>query len=343
LDEIKSVALTRLDGAPAQLADQLGQVTVINLWATFCGPCLKELPFVQALADRYRGDETVRFLSICVDPLRSPEDLDAVKRVVQQVGLRVPLLLDKESRFFRIVNGRKPGDPLRSGVLFPVVIMDSDFRMLRESDIDTETPPPDWIALQRHYIDLALQGRIVEAQEEWKRRQEALTEPDPAADEPLQKVLLEMMEQDQGVRSDPGAERGAISVDDANVARLKEIIARVGWPRKRLVGWRGALAAWLVAQHADGDPVFQARCLDLLRRAAEEGEAAWKHVAYLTDRIRVGKGAKQLYGTQFQRRKGRLVPAPIEDPDHLDERRRTMGLKSFADYKMDVGATSDAL
>jgi hypothetical protein len=54
------------------------------------------------------------------------------------------------------------------------------------------------------------------------------------------------------------------TVDADNLAWLKEVVAEVGWPGQSMVGEDGAHAAWLLAQHADQDPAFQRRCLELL-------------------------------------------------------------------------------
>jgi Family of unknown function (DUF6624) len=65
-----------------------------------------------------------------------------------------------------------------------------------------------------------------------------------------------------------------------------------------MVGGDGAHAAWLLARHADQDPAFQRRCLELLTQAVASGEAAKIELAYLTDRV-LAEGKPQEYGTQF--------------------------------------------
>lgn len=116
--------------------------------------------------------------------------------------------------------------------------------------------------------------------------------------------------------------------EHARTARIREIVAERGWPGRSLVGDDGASAAWLLVQHADDDPSFQERTLELMRAAVEAGEADARDLAYLVDRVRVAHGKPQLYGTQF----GRSGPQPIEDEEHLDERRAAVGLEPFADY-----------
>lgn len=55
------------------------------------------------------------------------------------------------------------------------------------------------------------------------------------------------------------------------VERLKQIIAAQGWPTVTTAGRDGAEAAWLIAQHSDADPAFQARALELLTAGAQQG------------------------------------------------------------------------
>ena len=49
------VAFTDLKGKPASLADLKGKPAVVNLWATWCQPCLKEMPSLDRLQDRLAG------------------------------------------------------------------------------------------------------------------------------------------------------------------------------------------------------------------------------------------------------------------------------------------------
>jgi uncharacterized protein DUF6624 len=113
-------------------------------------------------------------------------------------------------------------------------------------------------------------------------------------------------------------------VDYRNTQVMKEIIAAYGWPGETLVGAIGTQAAWLLVQHADHDREFQKQCHHLLESAVKSGEAQAQHFAYLADRICVGDGVPQIYGTQLD--------YPITDLNHVDERRAAMGLDSLAEY-----------
>ncbi|MBX9624827.1 MAG: hypothetical protein K2X82_13560 [Gemmataceae bacterium] len=129
----------------------------------------------------------------------------------------------------------------------------------------------------------------------------------------------------------PAVKRMA-EVDDDNRAWLAKVVGAGGWPGASRVGPDGAHAAWLLVQHADADRPFQKKCLGLLREAVAAGEAEGKDLAYLTDRVRVGEGTPQVYGTQLRTVDGRMVPSPIEDDARVDERRKAVGLGPLAEY-----------
>jgi hypothetical protein len=120
------------------------------------------------------------------------------------------------------------------------------------------------------------------------------------------------------------------AIDRANTQRLKEIVARYGWPGNSLVGKEGANAAWLLVQHADKDRPFQKECLRLMEQAAAKGEVSKTNLAYLTDRVLVGK--QQRYGTQIREVNGHFKPEPIEDEGNVDKRRAEVGLEPLATY-----------
>jgi hypothetical protein len=124
-----------------------------------------------------------------------------------------------------------------------------------------------------------------------------------------------------------------IRVDISNTARLKQIIAKYGWPGQTLIGSMGCHAAWLLIQHADHDRAFQKQCLILLEKAVENNEAPASLLAYLTDRIRAQNGQPQIFGTQLD---GKLNPLPIEDEADVDERRAKVGLPPLSQYISDV-------
>lgn len=150
----------------------------------------------------------------------------------------------------------------------------------------------------------------------------------------LRRKLLQMLAKDQALRK-KGIDTS--SLDRENVIILKQILQQYGWPTYQLVGKKGAYAAWIIVQHADSSLAFQKYCLTLLQRALHQSQANPIHLAYLTDRILVHKGKKQLYGTQFYLdKKGIFRPRPIIQKATLDQRRLKMGLRSFKEYTLEM-------
>lgn len=160
----------------------------------------------------------------------------------------------------------------------------------------------------------------------------------------LRQELLDMFERDQRMRKTLMERYGyntPFSPDDAawfeatdttNTARMKEIITEHGWPSQTAVGQDGAMSAWLLVQHADKDPQFQRQCLELMQQAVAVGEASGSNFAYLTDRVRVGDGQPQIYGTQNRVVDGKVISAEIEDAARVDGRRAAVGLGPIAEY-----------
>jgi hypothetical protein len=159
----------------------------------------------------------------------------------------------------------------------------------------------------------------------------------------LRRELLAMVDADQRVREGFGSQMTIEqiaqmqAVDTKHTARMITIIDQHGWPGRSLVGDDGAHAAWLLVQHADAS--FMERCLSLMERAVSRGEASATDYAYLFDRVRMNQGKPQVYGTQFTSgADGKLVLHPIEDAEHVDERRREVGLPSMAEYERKIRA-----
>ena len=106
---------------------------------------------------------------------------------------------------------------------------------------------------------------------------------------------------------------------------LREIIARIGYPTVRKVGADASNAAWLIVQHAIGEPDFMREICARLRSLAPE-DADPRNAAFLEDRIRMYEGRPQLYGTQFDfDDSGVLSPVPFDDREAVNRRRAALG------------------
>ena len=87
-----------LDGTDFRLADHRGKIVFINLWATWCTPCVQELPHFDAL---FREKEDVAVLAV-----HSSLTTDDPAGYLADKGYTIPFALDTEDeRLFRLVNG----------------------------------------------------------------------------------------------------------------------------------------------------------------------------------------------------------------------------------------------
>ena len=123
-----------------------------------------------------------------------------------------------------------------------------------------------------------------------------------------------------------------VQSDATNLARLEAIISEHGWPGASMVGRDGVRAAFFILQHADHET--QVQYLPLVRAAVEAGELEPRSFALLQDRILVGEGKPQVFGTQLYTSDvtGKLELYPIEDEANVDSRRLEVGLEPLSDY-----------
>ena len=91
--------LPDMGGQAVRLSQLKGKVVLLNVWATWCGPCRKEMPTMEALARRLSGED---FVLLAVS-----QDVDGavtVKPYLQEGGYTFPVLLDVQGEV-----GRKYG------------------------------------------------------------------------------------------------------------------------------------------------------------------------------------------------------------------------------------------
>ena len=93
---------TLADGTPRTLADYAGQGVVLNLWATWCVPCVAEMPALDSLARQVR-DAGVVVLPLSSDRAGAP----AVERFYRDKGVQsLPVLLDPRGEAARALGAR---------------------------------------------------------------------------------------------------------------------------------------------------------------------------------------------------------------------------------------------
>lgn len=93
-----ALRLPLLEGDTADLAGYRGRVVLLNLWATWCPPCITELPSMQRVYEAYADDGLV-ILAVAVDALPGERQADGrivgvVSEFVDRFGLTFDVALD---------------------------------------------------------------------------------------------------------------------------------------------------------------------------------------------------------------------------------------------------------
>jgi cytochrome c biogenesis protein CcmG, thiol:disulfide interchange protein DsbE len=103
-----ALTVTELGGQKFDLAQARGKVVVINIWATWCPPCRKEMPALDAVYRKYH-DRGLDIVGLSADHLRR---LSEVKKVMQSFSYPAAMLADAQ------VNGfGQPGEIPESFVI----------------------------------------------------------------------------------------------------------------------------------------------------------------------------------------------------------------------------------
>ena len=83
--------LKALDGTNLRLAEQRGDIMLINFWASWCGPCIQEMPALEKLAQKYQ------MLGVQVWGVNVENDSAAAKTYLAKVQVSFPILFDVDN------------------------------------------------------------------------------------------------------------------------------------------------------------------------------------------------------------------------------------------------------
>lgn len=132
-------------------------------------------------------------------------------------------------------------------------------------------------------------------------------------------------------------------LNEKNTQVLKIMLKEHGWINISRFGRKADSDAWLLVQHADQDPAFQASVAFLLEALVEIGETNINNFAYLYDRVALKYqqlGLKQRYGTQFIVKKNSLELQPFSGTiQDINARRKEIGLPTVERYLNQAKAT----
>nr|WP_315255582.1 DUF6624 domain-containing protein [uncultured Flavobacterium sp.] len=119
--------------------------------------------------------------------------------------------------------------------------------------------------------------------------------------------------------------------DSINLIRIEEIIAKYGYPGKKLVGEPTNEAAWYVIQHSKKI----ANYFPMIQEAGSSNEISFVKVAMMHDRMLMEEGKEQLYGTQVAgenilnattgKEEFWYYVWPVQHPESVNELRKESG------------------
>lgn len=90
-DVAPEFSATLADGSTFTFAEKKGKVILLNFWATWCGPCVGEMPAFQDLYEEY--GEQVEILAVnCM------EEVETVNRFIEETGYQFPIAYDVEGK-----------------------------------------------------------------------------------------------------------------------------------------------------------------------------------------------------------------------------------------------------
>ncbi len=97
-DPMPAYSAKYLDGKIFDIAGEKGNVVLVNVWATWCGPCRFEIPELQALHDKY-ADRGFKVIGISVDE----SGAEVVQQFVKEYQITYPIVLDAEGHIANVL------------------------------------------------------------------------------------------------------------------------------------------------------------------------------------------------------------------------------------------------
>lgn len=138
--------LPDLKGERVSLSEYRGRIVLLNFWATWCKPCVKEMPAMQKVYDDLRDQG---FVVLAVNEL---EDEQRVRAHISDHGHTFPVLLDHDNRVANMYGVRglpvsvfvdesgRVADYVKGGLLTEPIIRHTVARMLAEQPSATSLP-----------------------------------------------------------------------------------------------------------------------------------------------------------------------------------------------------------
>lgn len=106
-EQLPNIEIKDIDGNSVNIKDYgyNGKITIISFWATFCGPCIKELDNMSLLYDDWVDEYNLEMVAITIDDARN---IPKVKPMVNGRGWPYEVLLDQNRDVARALNVTNP-------------------------------------------------------------------------------------------------------------------------------------------------------------------------------------------------------------------------------------------
>jgi thiol-disulfide isomerase/thioredoxin len=102
-ENVMQASINLLDGQKTKLADYSGKVLIVDLWATWCGPCKQEIPHLVEIAKEYK-DKGVEVIGLTNE---NPEtDAEWVKQFSEAFNINYPIGWADEAMTEGLMRGR---------------------------------------------------------------------------------------------------------------------------------------------------------------------------------------------------------------------------------------------
>ncbi len=102
--EFDQAELAWINSPPLRLADLKGEVVLLEFWTFGCGNCLRSIPWIKAMSERYRDD--LQVIGIHTPEFSHERSRAAVIEKVKALAIRHPVLLDNDYTYWNAMGNR---------------------------------------------------------------------------------------------------------------------------------------------------------------------------------------------------------------------------------------------
>ena len=100
-EQMADFTVELLDGTSYHLADHRGKVVIINMWATYCGPCVQEMPIFQKFVEDHPDDVSMIII-------HASDPLEDVPEFLRKKGITLPCTIDDMDDHLYSLSGASP-------------------------------------------------------------------------------------------------------------------------------------------------------------------------------------------------------------------------------------------